>query len=217
MAGCQASRTIVPGTVAADTSVLAESAENNGDLYPDYKIGPDDILAINVFREPDLSAESVRVDSSGRFEMPLIGRVNAVNRTPDDLSQEITQRLNERFLVNPNVSVNLIQSNSKRITVEGEVESPGVFPMSGRSNLLSSVALAGGPGAAAKLDQIAVFRKVNGQNMVAVFDLAQIRSGEMANPDILPGDIVVVGFSSLRKGFEDVIGIAPIFAIFRAF
>jgi polysaccharide export outer membrane protein len=215
LAGCQAKRDIIAGTVPVDNSILASSAAANDNPYVDYLVGPEDVLAINVFREPDLSTEAVRVDTSGRLQMPLIGRVTAINKTPDQLSEEIRSRLGERYLVNPDVSVNLVQGNSRRITVEGEVESPGVFPTNIRTNLISALAQAGGPEDTAKLNQIAVFRKIDGQNMVAVFDLADIRAGAAANPDILPGDIIVVGFSKLRKGIEQVIGVAPIFNVFN--
>lgn len=215
LAGCQAKRDIIAGTVPVDNSILASSSAANDNPYVDYLVGPEDVLAINVFREPDLSTEAVRVDTAGRLQMPLIGRVTAINKTPDQLSEEIRTRLGERYLVNPDVSVNLVQGNSRRITVEGEVESPGVFATNVQTNLISALAQAGGPEDTAKLNQIAVFRKIDGQNMVAVFDLADIRAGAAANPDILPGDIIVVGFSKLRKGIEQVIGVAPIFNVFN--
>lgn len=215
VSGCQSSREIVSGTIPQDTSILATASGADDNPYIDYLIGPEDILSINVFREPDLSSQAVRVDAGGRLQMPLIGRLDAVNKTPDQLSEEIKERLGSRFLVNPNVSVNLVEGNSRRVTIEGEVESPGVFTTNVNTNLISALALAGGPEDTARLDQIAVFRKINGQNMVAVFNLADIRAGTSANPDILPGDIVVVGFSKLRKGLEQVIGIAPIFNVFN--
>lgn len=215
LASCQAKRDIIAGTVPVDNSILASSSVANDNPYIDYLIGPEDVLAINVFREPDLSTEAVRVDTAGRLQMPLIGRLSAINKTPDQLSEEIRSRLGERYLVNPDVSVNLVQGNSRRITVEGEVESPGVFATNVQTNLISALAQAGGPEDTAQLNQIAVFRKIDGQNMVAVFDLADIRAGASANPDILPGDIIVVGFSKLRKGIEQVIGVAPIFNVFN--
>lgn len=219
LASCQSSRDIIPGPVATQANPLevAIAAPTLGNPFPDYVIGPLDVLNIRVFREPDLSLESVRVDSGGRFEMSLIGKVVAANKTLDELSDEITTRYGERFLVNPNVAVNLTAVNSKRITVSGQVENPGVYVLDGNSDLLSAVAIGGGTTDTAKLKEIAVFREVNGQKMVALFDLSRIRSGEMANPKILPGDIIVVGFSGLRQGFQDFLRLAPIFSIFRPF
>lgn len=215
LSGCAAVRTPVPGVVPAGNSPLSGPAL--GDPFPDYLIGPQDVLNVNVFREPDLSLEEVRIDSSGRFEMPLIGKVDANNKTLDALSAELNQRLGERYLVEPNVTVNLVEVNSKRITLEGEFDSPGVYNLAGKTDLLSAIAIGGGPDEFAKLTQVVVFRKINGQNNLAVFDLSRIRSGEMANPEILPDDIVVIGFSNLRRSFQDFLRAAPILAIFRPF
>ncbi len=220
LSGCVASRKIVPGVTPAATSAVG-SAAGSGigspvDFGP-YRIGADDVLAVRVFREPDLSYESVRIDAEGRFEMPLIGRVEAAGKTPDELSDEITRRYGSNYLVNPQVSVNLLEANSKRITVEGAVVRPGLFTQATPTDLLSAVAVAGGPIEAAKLNEVAVFRKVNGQNMVAAFDLSRIRSGEMENPVILPGDTVVLGYSRLRSGLQDFLRAAPLISLFRIF
>lgn len=218
LSGCQANRKFVPGVVPDQLSPISlADAPQLGDPFPEYVIGPQDVLSIRVFREPELSLERVTVDSGGRLEMPLIGKVIAANKTPDALSEEITGRFGNRYLVDPNVSVNIETVNSKRLTVEGEVENPGIYPLADQSNLLSAVAMAGGPTDVAQLKEVAVFRKVKGQKMVAVFDLSRVRSGEMTNPEILPGDIVVVGFSSLRRNFQDFLTITPLLSIFRPF
>lgn len=218
MAGCQSSRSPKPGVVPqASLPEGAIGVPDLGEPFPDYVIGPQDVLDIQIFREPDLSLEEVRVDSGGRFEMALIGKVSAVNKTPDELSAEISERYAERYLVDPSVVVNVNEVNSKRLTVEGEVENPGVYALEGKTDLISAVAIGGGTSDVAKLKDVAVFRKINGQNMVAVFDLSRVRSGEQANPEIIPGDIVVVGLSNLRQGFQDFLRLAPALTIFRPF
>jgi len=217
LSGCVSSRKIVPGTVATAAAGTGSSSIGNATGTGPYVIGPDDVIAVRVFREPDLSFDSVRVDSEGRFEMPLIGRVEAAGKSPDQLSNEIARRLGSNYLVNPQIAVNVLEANSKRITVEGAVERPGLFTQATPTDLLSAVAMAGGPTELAKLKEVAVFRKVNGQNMVAAFDLARIRSGEMENPIILPGDTVVLGYSGLRSGLQDFLKAAPLFTLFRVF
>jgi len=210
---CQSSRNVVTGVVApAQPDALSSAA----DVLPDYVLGPQDSISVRVFREPDLSLDNVTVDSGGRFDMALIGKVVATGKTPDELSDEIRQRY-DQYLVKPMVSVNVLTVNSKRLTVEGAVGSPGVFPLASNSDLLSAVALAGGPTDIAKMSEVAVFRKINGQDMVAAYDLARIRSGELANPQILPGDIVVVGFSGLKQGARQILLTVPLISIFRPF
>jgi len=217
LSGCVSSRKIVPGIVATATAGAGSSSIGSVTGTGPYVIGPDDVIAVRVFREPDLSFDSVRVDSEGRFEMPLIGRVEAAGKSPDQLSNEIARRLGSNYLVNPQIAINILEANSKRITVEGAVERPGIFTQATPTDLLGAVAMAGGPTELAKLKEIAVFRKVNGQNMVAAFDLARIRSGEMENPVILPGDTVVLGYSGLRQGLQDFLKAAPLFSLFRVF
>jgi polysaccharide export outer membrane protein len=180
-------------------------------------IGPLDVISVNVYREPDLTLSQVVVDRTGRFEMPLIGVVEAANKTTGSLSTEIRQRLAERFLVNPDVSVNLIASNSKQITVEGSVASPGVFPLQGETTLLGALALAKGPTNVAKLNEIAVFRKESGSRMVAVFDAKEIRAGRMADPVLKPNDIVVVGFNGMAQAFQDFLRTTPLLTLFTRF
>ena len=79
------------------------------------------------------------------------------------------------------------------------------------------MALAGSPTDSAKMDEVLVFRQANGQRVGARFDINEIRSGRMPDPQILPGDVVVVGYSSLRGGFQDFVRIAPVFGIFTRF
>ncbi len=187
------------------------------DLIGHEVIGPLDVLSVTVYREPDLTLPQVVVDRGGRFEMPLIGVIEAANKTTGALSSEIRQRLGDRFLVNPDVSVNLITSNSKQITVEGSVTSPGVFPLQGETTLLGALALAKGPTSVARLDEIAVFRKEGGARMVAVFDAKAIRAGKMADPVLKPNDIVVVGFNGMAQAFQDFLRTAPLLALFTRF
>jgi len=217
LSACQNSRKVVAGSVPATPDPVLSSTSGLEDPFPEYVFGPRDELSIIVFREPDLSLANVLTDSSGRFEMALIGRVVALGKTPDELSDEITRRLGERYLVNPDVAVNLNKVNSKRITVEGALNRPGLFEVAGNTDLISAIALAGGPQDIAKLSEVAVFRKVNGQNQVAVFDFARVRSGEAANPVIKPGDIVVVGFSGLKQGFQEFLRTAPLLGVFTRF
>ena len=223
LSACYGSRDVVAGSVPQTANILtaantsSASVQNFSDSYPAYQIGPQDELSVTVFREPDLSLPQVTVDTSGRFEMALIGRVSAAGKTPDELSTEIRQRYGNRYLVNPDVSVNVMKINSRRLTVEGALNNPGVFAISTDTTLVGAIAMAGGPEDTAKLSEVAVFRKVNGENLVAVFDYTRIRSGEADNPVIKPGDIVVVGFSGFKQGFQDFLRTTPLLSVFTRF
>ncbi len=186
-------------------------------LTADYRINTGDKLAVTVYRVEDLSRE-YRVDLSGNLSMPLIGNVQAVGRTTAEVRDEVARRLGERYLRDPDVTVAVTESTNNNVTVEGGVRHPGVFPLTGQTTLLQSVAMAQG------IDpdngnprRIAIFRRVGGQRMAAAFDLVSIRDGSMQDPDIYPGDIVVVQSNTRRGIFQDVLQALPLIAIFRPF
>lgn len=178
----------------------------------DYKIGPLDVLKVTVFQEPDLSLDAVPVDASGNVLFPLIGQVLVAGQTSTELSSTIADRLGKRYLVDPQVSVVVAESASQKVTVEGAVEMPGVYDIQGRTTLLQAVALAQGPTPTAKLSEVIVFRFKNDGVYGAQFDLSDIRTGNMPNPEILGNDIVVVGNSFVKAFFRDLIQASPALA-----
>lgn len=221
ISACQGSRDIAVGDIAAPVptaiDIPSKIPTSSDDIAESYILGPNDVINVNVFREPDLTLGNLRLDSTGRFEMPLIGRVDANNKNIDALSEEITERYGRDFLVNPQVSINIVEVNSKRLTIEGAVQRPGVYIQAGPTNLLSAIAIGGGPNDVAKLSEIAVFRVIDGENRVAAFDIKRIRSGELPNPVIYPGDIIVVGFDGFRTTLRDVLQAAPFITVFQRF
>ncbi len=183
----------------------------------EYVIGVQDELDVRVFQVEDLSFEKLIVDTSGNIQMPLIGAVQAAGRTPPELSDDIARRLGARFLRNPQVTVTVTQAASQKITVDGAVTKPGVYEMRGRTSLLQAVAMAEGPSRVADLTQVAVFRTVDGQRLVAMFDLKAIREGRAEDPVVLGDDIVVVDTSRLSTVMREVVGALPALAIFRPY
>lgn len=176
-----------------------------------------DKLSIRVFGEPELSSDQYRVDGAGFLQMPLAGQLIAAGLTPEALRTEITRRLAARYIRDPQVAVAVSEAAKTRFAVEGEVEQPGVYEAAQDTTLLSALAQARSPNKTAKLDEILVFRVVGGQRMGARFDLRDIRSGRAADPQILPGDTVVVGFSAAKGAFRDLLQTAPLLSIFTLF
>lgn len=182
-----------------------------------YLLHSGDVVTVNVFQEPDLKVEEVAIDGSGHLYLPLIGEVQAGGRTQAELSHEIERAYANGYLRSPRVAVIVKQTSSNTVSVEGEVEQPGVYPIQSGATLLTAMALAQSPTRTAKLDQVLVFRTVNGERMGARFDLTDIRSGSTPDPQILPGDVIVVGFSAARGVYRDILDAAPIFNIFTRF
>jgi polysaccharide biosynthesis/export protein len=215
LAGCtrQMSTDLPRATQAYE--IFPAQAGNNPSAY---RIGPLDVLAINVFQEPELTFDKIEVDAGGNLAFPLIGSVQASGRTATELSEEIAQRLNTQYLRNAQVTVRVSSSVSQNITVEGQVVEPGVYEIPGGStSLLQAIARAKSPTRTARTSEIAVFRMVNGERMGAVFDLDQIREGRAPDPELRGGDVVVVGFSALQGAYRDILAAAPLFNIFTRF
>ncbi|MEA3390621.1 polysaccharide biosynthesis/export family protein [Sphingobium sp. CCH11-B1] len=164
----------------------------------EYRIAPDDVLRIQVYHEPELSLEDAQVSAAGMIRMPWIGDVSVAGLTTSEASDVIAGRLGQRYLVSPQVTLFVKKAVSRRITVDGEVREPGLYPFEGRILLSQAVAMAKGPTRLAGLDQVVVVRSMDGQRQAAMFDLGAIRKGEAADPEILPGDQVIVGLSRAR-------------------
>ncbi|WP_233503485.1 polysaccharide biosynthesis/export family protein [Sphingomonas psychrotolerans] len=181
-----------------------------------YVIGPFDKLQVIVLGVKDLGRES-EVNANGDFSMPLIGFVRAAGKTPDQVASDITLQLGTRYLRNPQVTVNVLETKSQLVTVDGAVREPGVFPVTGRMTLMGAVALAKGTNEDAQLDEIAVFRTINSQRQAAVFSLKKIYRGAQPDPEIFGSDIIIVGSANNRRLFRDLITTLPLVAIFRPF
>ena len=179
-----------------------------------YTLRPSDVVAINVFREPELSVENVPIGADGTISLPLIGAVRAEGLTAEELSQTITRKLAAGFLRKPAVSVNVLQFGSHLVTVEGSVEKPGVYQFRPGARLSAAISLASGPTRIAKLNQVAVFRDTPEGMMVAKFDYAAVRNGTMMDPVLQPGDRVVLGTSGLSQAWQDLLQALPLFALF---
>ena len=164
----------------------------------DYRITPDDVLRIQVYHEPDLSLEDARVDAQGMVRMPLIGAVPVAGLSASEAADVVAGRLGERYLVSPQVSLFVKTAVGRRITLDGEVREPGLYPIEGRLTLSQAVALAKGPTRLAATDQVVVVRRMDGQRQAAMFDLGAIRKGAAPDPEILPGDQLIVGLSRAK-------------------
>lgn len=182
----------------------------------DYQIAAGDTLTITVFQVEDLSKDYV-VDIAGNIAMPLIGTVPATGTTTSQLQAAIAERLAQRYMRNPDVTVALKESASRNITVDGSVQQPGVFPVAGPMTLQQAVALGRGLGQGANPRRVAVFRRVSGQRMAAAFDLVSIRRGEAQDPEVYAGDIVVVDGSRTPGILREILSTLPILALFRPY
>ena len=175
-----------------------------------YLIGPFDKLVIDVFGIEELSKKEVQTDASGRISFPLAGVIEAAGKTPAEVEEILEGRLRGSFVRDPQVTVNLKETVSQVITVDGEVKEPGLYPVIGSMTLMRAVATAKGTAEFAKLDDVVVFRTVTGQQLAALYNLRAIRRGAYQDPEVYANDVVIVGNSSARRIFKDALQLVPL-------
>ena len=181
----------------------------------DYRIGAQDLLAISVFGVEELNKE-VRVNSNGQISLPLIGGVMAGGRTIPELEADLAKKYSEGYLQKPQVSVFVKEFTSQRITLEGAIAKPGIYPITGKTSLLQAIALAGGiDDRTADLGGIVLMRQINGKRMAAVYDLRQVRKGITGDPQIYGDDIIVVEPSASKTAMRRFVESVPVLGIFN--
>jgi polysaccharide export outer membrane protein len=197
LSGALWGQAIVENNTVASNSPA--SAAGNGGSGPTkahdntFVIGNDDVLAINVWKEPDVS-RSVPVRSDGKISLPLVGEVQAAGETPLKLEQEIAARL-KNFIEEPEVTVIVQQINSQKFNILGYVNKPGSYTLANSATVLDAIALAGGFRDFAKQKSIYVLRQnPDGSQQRIPFNYKDIVKGKhpAQNVKLQPRDTIVV-------------------------
>ncbi len=196
----------VSGTNAASLARGFRSINNPKDVA--YRIGPHDVLDVSVYRVAELS-KTVQVAEVGTVNLPLVGELPVANRTARDVEHDLTRKLGAKYLQNPQVTVLVKEFNSQRVTLEGAVKVPGVYPLRGDMSLLQLIAQAKGLDDSSD-STIVIFRNRDGRRQGAKFDVAQIRSGGSRDPKLRAGDVVVAGHSAFKQGFNTLLKVVPL-------
>jgi polysaccharide export outer membrane protein len=173
----------------ADASTATAKAATQD---PNYVIGAQDVLDINVWKEPEVS-RVVPVRPDGKISLPLLNDVPAAGLTPSQLAAQITVSL-KKYVTSPQVTVIVTTINSQRIYIIGEVTRPGAFPMLPGMNVLQGLSSAGGFTQFAKVKSIYVLRMENGKQQKYPVNYKDVVSGKHPDQDISlrAGDTIVV-------------------------
>lgn len=189
---------------------------NLSSLRPDYRIGPNDKLAIKVFQVAGLDRE-VRVDNAGNISLPLAGTLAVAGKTVNETQSVIQKAYGQSYLQDPQVSVLVLDRARQRVTVEGAVAGPGIYPIDTQLSLLQAIALAKGPTNVADEKDVIVFRTLGGQRHVARFDLTAIRDGTTPDPELMGEDIVVVAESGNKVWLRRLVEVTPLIGVWTLF
>ena len=159
----------------------------------EYVIGLEDVLAINVWREPDLSLKEVAVRPDGKISLPLVGDIQASGLTPNQLQEQIVERM-KLFVASPNVAVVVLRIGSLSVSIVGKVAKPGVYYLGSPMTVLELLARAGGLTEEAKRKSISIIRKEGGRTVPHPFNYADVSKGKSLQQNIIlkTGDVVVV-------------------------
>jgi len=159
---------------------------------PNYIIGPQDVLDIDVWKEAELTRD-VPVRPDGKISLPLLNDVQAAGLTPTQLSQELTTEL-RKFITDPQVTVIVTQINSQRVYILGEMKRPGAYPLLPGMTVLQALSSAGGFTQFANLKKIYVLRNEDGKQVKFLFNYKEVVKGNKADQNIVlqAGDQIVV-------------------------
>jgi len=199
-------------TVVEDSQALP--APNRTDLTAADRpalIGPLDTIQVDVFNVPELSRE-MQVDASGRISMPLAGTIDARGRTAGELAGAVEAALRGRYVRNPEVTVNIKSSVSQVVTIDGQVDEPGLYPVTNQMTLMRAIASAKGLSEFAREDDVVILRTVDSRKMAGLYNIAAIRRGDYDDPSIYANDVIIVGDSPQRRLFRDFVALSPIIA-----
>lgn len=174
-----------PPTKAADTT-----AKPVGEA--EYKIGPQDILRIDVWKEPDIS-RAIPVRPDGKISLPLLNDVQAAGLTTMELAAAIREGLT-KFINNPQVTVTLTEINSRRVYCTGEVSKPGALSLLPTMTVLQALSSCGGFTQFARIKGIYILRIENGKQVQHPFNYKDVVKGKKPEDNILlqAGDVIVV-------------------------
>jgi polysaccharide export outer membrane protein len=159
---------------------------------PGYIIGPDDVLAVVYWKDKDMSTEA-RVRPDGRIALPLINEVHAAGLTPEELQKKITEE-SKKYMEDANITIVVREINSRKLFITGEVNKPGVYPLTSSTTVMQLISLAGGLKEYANSKNITIMRNEGGKQISLKFNYKDVAAGKnlRQNIELKPGDTVVV-------------------------
>lgn len=196
-----ASETPAPGLSDAERKALRREDQSEeeaailpyiNNFFATTRLGPEDVISVDVFDQPSYSRTNLTVPPHGRISYPLIGQLMIAGRTTEELEKEITEKLSE-YIREPKVSVQLVQVHSLKYMVIGDVTTPGIYEMTRRMSVTEALAKAGYVTRFADLSKVSVLRlQKDGGTLTLPVNMKEVERGKAQDIYLTPGDTVLV-------------------------
>jgi polysaccharide export outer membrane protein len=161
-------------------------------FFTTTRIGPEDVITVDVFDQPNYSRLNIVVPPSGRINYPLIGQILVAGRTAEEIEKEIAGKLSE-YIIEPKVTVQLVQVHSLKFLVVGDVVTPGIYEMTRRMSLTEALAKAGYITKFGDRKNVSVLRLQSGGQTVPIkVNIKDVESGKARDLFLAPGDTIIV-------------------------
>ena len=178
---------------AADQAAVPGGSTHTTELAQTYRLSPNDLVRVKVFQEDDLATE-MRLGRDGSSTFPLLGVVNLAGKTVEEATASIRDALGKDFLVNPQVTLTVVEYAKRRFTVLGQVQKPGSYELPGEESvtLLQAIAMAGGFNRLAVQSKVTVTRTLGGKKTLVVDVKSNANDPSTKQFDIQPEDTIIV-------------------------
>jgi polysaccharide biosynthesis/export protein len=174
-------------------------------FFTTTRLGPEDVISVDVFDKPNYSRSNITIPPDGAISYPQIGRVLVAGRTIPEIEKELRDRLME-YIIDPQVTVQLVASHSQKIFIVGDVATPGIYEMTRRMNVTEAISKAGYVTRYGNKKKIHVLRmQPNGDTQALPVNLKNVEQGKEKDIFLVPGDTVVVP-GNLFKTIDQALG-----------
>lgn len=172
------------------------------------RFSPMGVVEVTVAQDDTLTGTYV-IDENGMLDFPLVGQIAALGLSPTQLAAVISSRLAGQFVIDPVVTVNALNVTPPTVSIGGQVENPGTYPIANATTLMRAINSAGGFTDYGRADDVLVFREVGGQRYIGLYNMAAISRGNYNDPALYEGDIVMVGDNPGERRLERFLQILP--------
>ncbi len=175
-----------------DTEDEAAKLQYLKNYFEEYRLGPEDVISVEVFNLPAYSVPNLIVPPDGKVNYKLIGQINVRGRGVEDIQKEIAEKLNE-YIIDPKVTVQLVQSHSMKFLVDGDVARPAIYEMTRRMTVREVLINAGGILPTGDKTKVVISRSLpNGTSTLIPINYRELEKGRGLDEAIAPGDMIFV-------------------------